>query len=246
MNNHGRLSRALCCWLLVVLGAAFAAHASPLWGAAAGNVFTLQRAEAALKRHVLANSLWKVEDVELRVVNFTPLALPQGTLSIRVLRPTNSVTPGPSSFLLALDIGGKEHSRLWLKAEIRVFEDVVVSSTHLANRELVQAKDLRLERREVSSLQGRPFLRIEDVAGKQAIRGIEVNEVLTQKSVDSPMLMRRGTPLTLVYETGNLRVESPGLAVEGGKIGEAIQVKNPSSGKLLRGVVIDARTVKVN
>ena len=37
-----------------------------------------------------------------------------------------------------------------------------------------------------------------------------------------------------------------GLTVEPGKIGETIQVKNPSSGKLIRGVVVDERTVRIN
>ena len=87
---------------------------------------------------------------------------------------------------------------------------------------------------------------IADVAGQQLSRSIDINEILTEKSVDRPTLMRRGAPVTLIYETGALRVESPGLTVEPGKIGDTIQVKNPSSGKLVRGVVIDERSVRVN
>jgi flagella basal body P-ring formation protein FlgA len=41
-------------------------------------------------------------------------------------------------------------------------------------------------------------------------------------------------------------VETPGVAEEGGKAGDLIQVKNPTSGKLLRGLVLDGRTVRIN
>jgi flagella basal body P-ring formation protein FlgA len=221
-------------------------QSSDLRAAHPESLFTTQKAEAILKQHVLANSPWKSADVELRVVSFTPVSVPAGPLTYRVLKPTKGVTPGPANFLLALDIAGKEQARFWVKAEIRVFDEVVVSSSPLANHELVDAQNVRLERRDVSALNSRPFKRVEDVAGQQATRAIEVNEILTQKSLDRPTLMRRGSLVTLVYETDALRVESPGLTVEPGRVGDAIQVKNPSSGKMLRGVVVDERTVRVN
>ena len=56
-----------------------------------------------------------------------------------------------------------------------------MSSTPLAARNLVYAKDIRLERRDVSSLHARPFKRIDDVAGQQVSRAIDVNEILTEK-----------------------------------------------------------------
>jgi len=64
--------------------------------------------------------------------------------------------------------------------------------------------------------------------------------------LEQPTLIKRGSSITLLYETGNLRVETAGTAEEGGKAGDFIQVKNSSSGKVLRGMVLDARIVRVN
>jgi flagellar basal body P-ring formation protein FlgA len=58
--------------------------------------------------------------------------------------------------------------------------------------------------------------------------------------------MRRGNTVLLVYENGGLRVEAPGIAEENGRAGELIQVKNSSSGKLLRGKVLDGRVVRID
>lgn len=211
-----------------------------------GTQFTAERAQAAIRQHVLASGPWKPQDIDVRVLAFQPLTLPAGPVVYRILKPAKGITPGPVSFLVAADGAGKEQARLWVKAEIRVFDEVVVSSAPLARHETIQNRDIRLERRDVSSIAGRPFTRLEEVAGLQAARAIDVNEILTQKALERPTLMRRGSAVTLVYETGALRVEAPGLAVEGGKAGDVIQVKNPTSGKLLRGVVLDERTVRVN
>ncbi len=243
-NRQGRLFARrrfpVCALLVVALPVMFAgkdAHAAPL---------TPERAKAAILRHVLEQGPWKAEDIEVRVLPFQPVPLPAGPASIRILKPNKGVTPGPVSFLLAVDVAGREQARTWVKSEIRVFDEVVVSSSPLARHETITAKDVRIERRDISALNAKPLTKVEEVAGFQAARAIEVNEILTQKALDRPNLLRRGSPVILLYETGGLRAEAPGLAVEGGRIGEVIQVKNPASGKLLRGLVVDARTVRVN
>ncbi|HEY7558908.1 MAG TPA: flagellar basal body P-ring formation chaperone FlgA [Candidatus Binatia bacterium] len=209
-------------------------------------MLTPERVAIALQRHAAAYSSWKAENVEVRVLPFQPVSLPEGAPNLRVLRPLNGISPGQQNFLIAAESGGKEHARLWVKAEVRVFAEVVVSSQSLASQEIVKIGDVRLERREVSGLDGRPFYRIDDVVGQQVARSILVNETLTQKRLERPTVLRRGSAVTLLYETGTLRVETPGVAQENGRTGELIQVKNSSSGKLLSGRVLDGRMVRIN
>ena len=211
-----------------------------------GVMLTREKMEGLLRQRVLQSGPWNPENVEVRIVTFQPVSLPSGKVNLRIIRPTQGITPGLQSFLVAADIAGREAARLWLRAEIKTFEDVVVTSFPLGSRELVKAADVRLERRDISSLAARPFTRIEDIVGRQAARAIDVNEILTHRSVDRPNLVSRGSPITLVYETGRLRVETPGTAEENGKVGDLIKVKNPTSGKALRGLVLDSRTVRVN
>ena len=239
--STGSLQQLALALSLILLASVASAHAGNQ-----GQTLTKERIEAVLRQYVLERAAWKPENVEVRLVPLQPITVPLGQLSFRVLRPNQSLPPGLNSFLVSVDVAGKEEARLWLKTEIRIFDDVVVSSVPLAHHEVVNAKDVRVARRDISALSVRPFTRIEDVIGQQAARAIEVNEVLTQKSLERPTLMKRGSSITLVYETGSLRIETSGTAEEGGKMGDFIQVKNASSGKVLRGVVLDGRMVKVN
>jgi flagella basal body P-ring formation protein FlgA len=215
-------------------------------GGAQAQLLTQEKMETVVRQRVLADGPWKAENIEVRVLPFQPVSLPSGNVSYRILKPTKGITPGLQNILMAAEVGGKEAARLWIKAELRVFDEVLVTSYPLAHHEVVSADKVRLERRDISSVTARPLSRIEEVEGLQTTRAIEVNEVLTQKSLERRILIRRGSPIILVYESGSLRVETPGVAEEGGKAGDFIQVKNPTSGKLMRGLVLDERTVRVN
>lgn len=239
-NSNKMIARS---GVLVFFFAMLLAIAAPVSGEV---MLTPERVGAALQRHAVKHGPWKAENVEVRVLHFQPVSLPAGAANLRVLRPLNGFSPGQQSFLIAAESGGTEHARLWVKADVRVFQEVVVSSQPLASQEIVKANDVRLERREISGLQARPFYRLDDVVGQQVARAIPVNETLTQKRLERPTVMRRGSAVVLVYETRGLRVETQGIAEENGRTGELIQVKNPASGKLLRGMVLDGRLVRIN
>lgn len=239
-NRFATIRRSLA-WLLMAWLCAV-----PVQGAGPERTPSREQIAAVIREHVLSQAPWKAENVDVRVAPFAPVFMPLGAVNYRVLKPAKGITPGVHGFLLAAEIAGAETARFWVKAEIKIFDEVVVTSYPLARREVVTAAGVRVERRDVSSLGARPFTRIEEVLGQQTARFVEVNEVITQKTIERPTLMKRGSPIILVYETGSLRVEAPGAAEEAGKAGERIQVKNPSSGKLLRGVVVDGRTVRIN
>lgn len=241
-NNFARrrpwAHRAILALLLGVLGAA---PASP-----SETRDDHDRVDAALRRHILQNGPWKAENFELRVLPFGAPPVALGQVRYRVLQPNKFAGAGMHNFRLAVEVDGKELARLWLKAEIRVYEQVVVAAAPLARQETVAVQDLRLERRELAGRGSRPFTRIEDVIGKQTNRTIEANEVVATSAVDRPTLIKRGSAIRLIFESGSLRVETAGVAEEAGKAGELIQVKNTASGKILRGIVLDGRQVRLN
>jgi flagella basal body P-ring formation protein FlgA len=167
-------------------------------------------------------------------------------VKLRIVRPTKGVTPGPRRFLLAVEAGGRQVTRVWVRAEVRVFGEVVVTSRPLAHHEVITPEAVRIERRDLSSLRTHALTAVEDAVGRQAARAIAVNEILTPTLVELPQVVQRGSTVTVVYQSGGVRVELPGRATEPGKVGETIRVENPSSGKILQGQIIDAHTIWVH
>lgn len=210
-----------------------------------GQMLTEDSVATLIHRYVVQQGPWLPEQVEIALRSFSPVSLPNGPIDLQVLRPSQGVTPGVQSFLLCVMLGGKQIKTVWIRAEVRIFDDVMVTSRPLAYLEPITPDAVRVERREVGSLFARPYTKLEDVTTRQAARAIRVNQILTPALVQLPQVTRPGSPVTLVYETARLRIEVPGEAVEGGKIGDVIRVKNLSSGQLLEGQLIGAHIVMV-
>jgi len=51
--------------------------------------------------------------------------------------------------------------------------------------------------------------------------------------------------VTLVAERGAITIRAEGVALEAGRIGYVIRVRNARSGKIMRGRVIDEKTVQI-
>jgi flagella basal body P-ring formation protein FlgA len=213
---------------------------------AKGQVLSQEQVEQTLRQYILKMGPWQAEQIEVRALSYKPVPLPPGKLVVRVLKPGKGISPGVQSFLLGAEVGGKEESQIWVRTEIRVSENVVVSARPLAYRQMIGPEDVRLDWREINSFAPGPFTKIEDALGKQVARAMNANEMLTPSLAELPQVVRHGSAVMLVYESAYLRVETAGEAVQAGKVGDVIRVKNPASGKMLQGVVLDGRTVRVS
>jgi len=211
-----------------------------------GQVLMEENVAVVLRQYVLQQGLWQPAQIEVAVRSFAPLSLPAGPATVRVLQPRKGVAPGVQSFLLEVVVGGRQVKTFWARAEVQIFDEVMVTSRPLAYLEAITTENVRLERREIGTLFTRPFTKIEEVADRQAARAIQVNQILTPTMVQLPQVVRPGSPVTLVYESARLRVEAAGQAVEGGKVGDVIRVKNLSSGQILEGQVTSSRIVIIS
>jgi flagella basal body P-ring formation protein FlgA len=205
-----------------------------------------ERVVEALRRYVLERSAWRADQVEIILRSFVPPPVPKGVTHLVVLKPTRGVTPGLHRFLVAVRVDGRAEARLWVDSEVQVFDEVVVTSQPLAHYEVVTPEKVRLERRNLGEIPPLPLTSLAALEGRQAARPIAVNQVVTAAMIELPRVIRRGSIVTLIYESTGLSVETPGRAAEPGRVGDRIRVENPSSGKMLEGLILDDRRVKVN
>ncbi|MBQ1915794.1 MAG: flagellar basal body P-ring formation protein FlgA, partial [Selenomonadaceae bacterium] len=68
---------------------------------------------------------------------------------------------------------------------------------------------------------------------------------ITDRMLQSPIVMDVGTTITLMATHNGIQVKAEGVAMERGRIGKIIRVRNAKSRKVLRGRVLDANTVEI-
>ena len=118
-----------------------------------------------------------------------------------------------------------------------------VLARQVARGAILQADDF--ERRALPVSQAGLALRAVDAVGSQARRALPAGTALRAGDIGAPFLVRRGEPVRLVVETGNLRVSAPGRALSDGASGAAVRAVNLATGRTLDGTVAGSGMIAV-
>lgn len=86
---------------------------------------------------------------------------------------------------------------------------------------------------------------LKGVIGMRAKRGIAPNSIITVKMLQPPYLVFKNQPIKIVTYAGTVKVETEGVALESGTNQQQIPVRNTSSKKIIKGIVIAPNTVWV-
>ena len=128
---------------------------------------------------------------------------------------------------------------------VTVYDRVLVAMTDIRQEAEITAANARIEERAVDTVPAVTLTDFVKVAGRVAGRYIRKDTVITPQMLAMPMVMRAGSPVTLVLDANGIAIRAAGVAMEAGRIGYTIRVRNETSGKILRGKVIDAETVQI-
>src|SRR5262249_2873718 len=81
---------------------------------------TQERVAQTLRRYILEHSAWRSDQIEVTLRSFSSPALPEGEIGVVVLKPNLGVTPGRHSFLLGVQVNGREEARVWVDTDVKV------------------------------------------------------------------------------------------------------------------------------
>jgi flagella basal body P-ring formation protein FlgA len=85
----------------------------------------------------------------------------------------------------------------------------------------------------------------EDLLGKTPRRAVRPGQPVRLADIREPLVIRKGELVTIIVETGTMRLTAQGRANDDGAQGQAIRVANTRSGKTLDAVVAGPGTVKI-
>ena len=135
--------------------------------------------------------------------------------------------------------------KMHVAVRLTVLESVVVASRPLPRNWTLKEGDIKLAERESSELQYGYLTRTEDALGMQLRRPLSAGETLSPGALGAPILVRRGQNVTLVADSGALKVRVNGVAMEDGSAGQVINVQNLSSKRQVQAVVRSEKSVEV-
>ena len=204
---------------------------------------------AGLARQRLELELHKCGEDRRHVLTLTAsphdVHLPVGKVSYAVEIPGTLRYGGVQPVHIHIFVDDKLYRRVICYYRVQVFEKVLVAGASLPLESVISPSSVRVEEREVMGAKGRYLTKPEELKGRVPIRYIQMGQPIEQNMLRNPVVIHSGAPVRLVASYHGVEVSAEGVALQKGRIGEVIKVRNAKSAKTLRGKVIDAATVKI-
>ena len=135
--------------------------------------------------------------------------------------------------------------RIRVMGRLRKVARVPVLTRRVLRGEVIDHRDIRWQRVRASRLPSDVIMEPEDLAGLSPKRTLRVGTPIRATEVRPPVVVAKGTFVTLVLDTPNMTLTARGRALQDGADGDTIRVTNAQSRTTVEGVVTGAGKVAV-
>lgn len=197
-------------------------------------VVTQARMEEIFRDHILKSAPWPENEITLESIRVPEdVALPEGALRWDIRENGNADYLGNVSATLTFYVDGRQIRRAPLSARVSITRKVVRAVRRIQRGDLIDREDLQRVRETSMRGRGDTLVDPDEAVGKRAARSIRSGSTLTSAMVEDPPVVERGSDVIILAETETLRITTRGEALEDGRHGERIRVRNLQSGKEL-------------
>jgi flagella basal body P-ring formation protein FlgA len=129
-----------------------------------------------------------------------------------------------------------------VKAPERSF--FLVLSRSLQKGEVLSDEDIRLKPTRNQNLSGY-FTKASDVVGRTLKKTLSVDQVLLSRHLEIDWDIRKGQKVVIQSIAGPVTIENSGVARVDAQIGELVKAENEQSGKIVEGIVVSRKKIRV-
>ncbi len=120
-----------------------------------------------------------------------------------------------------------------------------VLNRKLNKDEIISANDITYIELEPTKLRPEYVSDANMLIGKTSIHGILQARPIILSQLTAPKVMFKDKPMTLIYNNAALKIQTAGIALENGGIGQTIRVKNANSNRILVAKIINGNMAEV-
>lgn len=172
--------------------------------------------------------------------------VPAGRISFNVFQKEKGRLEGHVRLVAMVGVNGVVKNKVKLSGWADVFESVACASRQLKKGEIITKDDIYLARKNISHLSSKILTDPGKVVGLRVKHNIKEDTPLKEWMLERAPIVKRGDMVTILAESGALRVTVPGKVLEKGYLGELIRVQNAMSKRQIHARVINNSTVVVD
>ena len=206
-----------------------------------------QELRQAVTAFVTARTAGMGWDVHIRRITFSDaLKLPEGNIDYEIIASPKWEGWGKNVSIAVL---ARQKDRVlrnipvWV--DVEALTDTVITQRQIDYGDSITAADLVLQPREITQNSHLCARTIDEVIGKKARTTLRANQPVRIDQIERVPLVKSGQMVTIIAETGVLKISVTGKAHSSGAEGDIIRVQNLTSLKEIPARVIDSSTVQV-
>ena len=130
-------------------------------------------------------------------------------------------------------------------APVPEFRQVVVAATNLPAGQVLQRDSLKLDRMEADKISKAHYLENQGLEGQELLRAVRAGEPIRVSDLRPATLVKRGEMVLMtIGSPATFEISVKAEALQDGRVGEQIKLRNTESGRTLSGVVTGKGTAK--
>lgn len=139
----------------------------------------------------------------------------------------------------------KHRWTVYVPATIDIFANVVTTNTSLQRGDILQRSHLAYKRTNIATLGHSPIEDKNRAVGMQLKRPVKSGEIIRFSGLEKPNIVSKGQSVVLSSQSSALSIETAGIALVSGHLGQNIKVKNTSSNRVVHATVVAPGKVTV-
>lgn len=137
-----------------------------------------------------------------------------------------------------------ETYKITVYVRLTVLKRLAVATHTLKKGEIITKNDFEIKQVEINSVYEYQELEYVNPLGLCATRTIKGNSIIKGEYLTTPILIKRGSIVTIEKKIGNITITLRGIALESGSLNDIIRIKNLTSNKIITGKVISPNKIQ--
>ncbi|MAO55691.1 MAG: flagella basal body P-ring formation protein FlgA [Rhodospirillaceae bacterium] len=147
--------------------------------------------------------------------------------------------------IVSIPKGDPAGHKLRLTGRLYGVVKVPVASRTVARNEVISKRDVKWINLRADRVMPDTVTKLEDLVGMSSRRGLRPDEIVRQSDIERPILVERGSLITITLHHGPMALSAQGKALERGALGDVVQIVNRRSNTVFEGEVTGPSRAKV-
>ena len=204
-----------------------------------------ERLMQAGREFVESSMPWDSDRTRVIAVKAEEVLAPEGRIEFEFTPQRGEEYVGDVVLLITVKSDGETVRQVWWRGEVRVETDVLVANRFLERGHVIGQDDVTFKTVTLDRTRQGEAVSPGEIVGKKLRRSLRPGQSIGLRMVEEPPVIKRGEMITVVAESGLMRVSMKAQAREDGCLGDTIRVMNPASKKEFSGQVAGSSLVKV-